>query len=192
MVEPPAQLRIRIAESFGAPAKRQKSRWQFLPWAVAAAAILTLTIGLTLENRARQTEAENARQVSNQLARMSHVFEILQAPGTQEISFGKAGEASPRGHLFVHQKLGIVLVAAQLPAAPSGWQYESWIVPKNGPPTPVEPFRLDTNGRAISIVPGPFNPSELSAVAVSMEPDNIRPVKPTKVLFAAPLEQAKS
>jgi len=89
--------------------------------------------------------------------------------------------------LFVHEKLGIVLIAGGLPAPPTGFRYESWIVPKNGAPKPIEPFQANSEGQAVSLIPGPLDITNIKAVAVSVEPDNVPAVTPTKVIFAAPL-----
>jgi Anti-sigma-K factor rskA len=172
LVNPPSRLRRRIIESF---APRRVRRWQWVPWLVPVAALLVMTVGLMLQNRARRAE----------LARVSNVLEILQAPGTKQVAFAGEKPDSPHGSLYIHQKLGIALVVGSLPAAPAGWKYESWVVPKTGNPEPVEPFQADAQGRAVSVVRGPVDLDTLAAVAVSMEPKDSQPTKPTTVVFAA-------
>ena len=189
LVGPPRHLRQRIANSFAAMPKADPgaSPWQWLYWAVAAVTILALTVGLSIQNGARRAEQNRLRDTTHQLDRMAHAVEIMQAPGTEQVQFGSAQSNRPRGNLFVHRHLGIVLVADRLSNAPSGWKYESWIVPKNGPPRPVETFAPDSAGQAVSLVPGPVKSEEWQSIAVSMEPDNTHPQRPTKFLFSAPL-----
>jgi hypothetical protein len=116
---------------------------------------------------------------------MALMLEIVQAPGTKQVSFG--GADAPQGSLFIHAKLGVALAVANLPAAPDGWKYQSWVVPKQGAPQPVESFPALSGSRAVTVVPGPVNVNDWSAVAVSMEPADSRPTKPTKMVFAAPV-----
>jgi anti-sigma-K factor RskA len=194
-LEPSAALRRRIVETFDSaraetavppPAKRRAS----LGWMVAfaAAAILTLVfgVGLFFEHQARLFEERRAQANSTELARMTSALQILQAPGVKQVTFGPQPE-TPHGSLFIHERLGIVLIAGGLPAPPSGFRYESWIVPKSGAPKPIEPFQANSNGGAVSLIPGPLDVANIKAIAVSVEPDNVAAVTPTKVIFAAPL-----
>ena len=181
LVDPPTRLRRRIESTF---VPRRTSRPAILPWFVAAAAMLALVIGLTVENRARRTDLQIAQSNSAELARLSHIVQILQAPSTVEVSFGP-GKTGPHGSLFVNPGSGIALVVRGLPAPPAGSNYYSWVVPKNGPPRPVAPFKTDNRGSAVTVVPGPVNVAGITAVAVSLEPENSHPVTPTTVVFAA-------
>jgi hypothetical protein len=194
-LEPSAQLRRRIVETFDSsrvetpvplPAKRRSPLgWMF---AFAGAAILTLVfgVGLFFEHQARLFEERRAQANSTELARMASALQILQAPGVKQVTFGPQ-PATPHGSLFVHERLGIVLIAGGLPAPPSGFRYESWIVPKSGAPKPIEPFQANSDGGAVSLIPGPLDIANIKAIAVSVEPDNVPAVTPTKVIFAAPL-----
>jgi hypothetical protein len=175
LVEPPARLRRRLQEAI-APKPAKQRFW--LPWAVAAAALLILAMTWTWQVRSRSSE--EVRQ-----ARVSAMLQILGAPGTQEVSFTDPKLPNLHGAVYIHQELGLAIVIDHLPNAPSGWKYESWVVPKSGAPRPVEPFHPDSVGRALSIVPGPLNLAGVGAVAVSLEPENSHPVKPTTLVFAA-------
>ena len=193
LVNPPRRLRQRVANSFGEweGTGQKSSSWQWAYWALAATTILALTIGLNLQGHARRAEGEQSRRIEAQLARMSRAVEIMQAKGTEQVAF-KAPSSGEQGSLFVHRRLGVVLVADHLSGAPSGWKYESWIVPKSGAPEPVESFEPDANGQGVSVIPGPTKPDQWKAIAVSMEPVDIEPIRPTKVVFAAPLEGGES
>lgn len=175
LVDPPRRLRRRVHEAI-APGVTPSRRW--LPWLVAAAAVLLLAVGLRQQLRSSSSSA--AEQ-----SRVSAMLEILGAPGTQSIPFTDAKTPALHGTIYLHQKLGAALVVDRLPDAPPGWKYESWLVPRGGAPRPVESFEPDGHGRAMSLVRGPVNPAEISAIAVSMEPEHSRPVKPTTLVFAA-------
>jgi anti-sigma-K factor RskA len=181
MVKPPAQLRARVLAGFGV--QRREPNW-FWAFAAVAAVLLLAATGLFLQNRALRTEmAEAAQRNAAAGARLAAASEILQAPGTRLVTFGP-GEA-PHGSVFVHSKLGIVMVAGTLGPAPAGWNYETWIVPASGAPQAVESFTPDAKGSAITIIPGPVGVNSVKAVAVSLEPPGATLQKPTKVLFAA-------
>jgi len=198
LVEPPTGLRNRIAASVGAtpvivmPSPKQKRRPAIVPWLVAAASIAALAIGIGYEENARRTESASfgaALEASNkaEAQRTAAMLSILQAPGTKQVAFNISESNLPHGSLFIHKNLGVAMVVAHLPSAPAGWKYESWIVPKNGAPQPVESFATDNTGFAFTVVKGPVDVSQWSAVAVSMEPLDSTPVKPTKPVFAAPV-----
>jgi hypothetical protein len=171
LVEPPAHLRRKVLAAF-LPQEQKKRAWSFLPWLVTAAALIAMIAGGEYERRVRTADFQEAQ-------RMSKAIEIVQAPGTKQVAFAQ-------GSLFIHQKLGVALTA-NLPAAPDGWQYESWVVPKQGAPQPVESFPAVTGSPAVTVVPGPVKVSDWSAVAISMEPLNSKPTKPTKLVFNAPV-----
>jgi hypothetical protein len=174
MVAPPAQLRQRVLAGFGATRPQRNWFWAF----AATAAVMVLAVfGLFLENRELRTR--NAAEG----ARMAAASQILQAPGTRLVTFGPG--AAPHGSVFVHAKLGIVMVAGTLAPPPVGWNYETWIVPASGVPQAVEAFTPDAKGSAITIIPGPVDANSVKAVAVSLEPLGATLQKPTKVLFAA-------
>jgi len=189
LVNPSPRLRQRIVSSIGEKAAPQIENFGWL-WgvaALAAATILALTIGLSVQNREWRAERNQARAASGQLARTSDALKIIQAPETQLIDFGPPASGTPGGRLFVNRHLGIALVARGLSTAPAGWKYETWIVPKSGPPQPVESFELDPAGQAVTVVPGPVRENDWKAIAVSQEPDNVQLTRPSRLLLSAPL-----
>jgi Anti-sigma-K factor rskA/Putative zinc-finger len=176
-VEPSPQLRRRVLAGFEKPVK-DWSRIFAWTFALAAAAALILAFAWNAERQARL--ADNI-----ELARLREIEQILQAPATKQVTFGPQ-PAAPHGSIFVHDKLGMILIADGLPAPPAGWTYESWVVPKDGAPQPIEAFRAP-DGRGISLLRTPLPMDQLKAVAVSLEPTNTPITKPTKLVFAAPL-----
>lgn len=175
---PSPQLRRRVLAPFAPPPKKPSP---VLAWALAiAAGILVLTFAA-----AWNVERSKRLANENELARLRQVEQILAAPGTREVDFGPQPSA-PHGHVFVHQKLGILLIADGLAAPPAGWMYESWVIPKGGSPIPVDAFSAP-DGRGVSLLHTALPADQLAAVAVSLEPVNTPITKPTKVVFAAPL-----
>ena len=165
-VNPPDRLRSRLLSGFGV---ETRPFWlRSLPWAVAlcsAAALIFTTLA--------------PRPTAN-----AGVIDFLATPGTRQVSFGTNG---PRGSVLVQQEKGMLLVVVNLPAAPAGKMYETWIVPRSGAPKPTGQLKIAKEGNGVGLIPGPIDPATVQAVAVSVEPAGTNPVKPTQVLFAAPL-----
>jgi len=169
-LDPPPRLRSRILAGFGL---ETRPFWvRALPWSVAIASVAVLL--LTVVSSARRKPAGN----------VASAIDFLATPGTRQVSFGKDG---PHGSILMQQEKGMLLVVVNLPAAPSGKMYETWIVPMTGAPKPVGRLELAKNGDAVGHIPGPLNMASVQAVAVSIEPAGSQPVTPTKVIFAAPL-----
>lgn len=184
LVNPPARLRQRIRDSVPSQAAPRRL---WLTWALAAAALLAIIIGLTSQIQHERAAAVIARTQTADRDRLSSALQILGAPGTTAVAFTDPKSPELHGAIYIHQKLGLALIIDHLPTAPAGWKYESWIVPKTGAPQPVEPFHPDSGGRAVSVVPGPVEVAHLDGIAVSMEPLQSHPVKPTTLVFEARL-----
>jgi anti-sigma-K factor RskA len=177
-IKPRPQLRTRVLAGFGQPVKE---RTPFFGWAFAFAAVAALVIAYFAWN------AEHIARISRdvELARLREIQQILQSSTTKQVTFGPQ-PAAPHGTLFIEQKLGIILIADGLATPQPGQTYESWVIPKNGAPIPIEAFTA-SQGRGISLLRSPLPISDLKAIAVSLEPANVPVTKPTKVIFAAPL-----
>jgi len=175
--KPSAQLRGRVLAGFGQAVQERRRRFNWA-FALAAAALILLFAAWFAEHNQRLADTV-------ELARLREIQQILEAPDTKQVTFGPQ-PAAPHGSIFVQQKLGMILIADGLPAPPAGWTYESWVVPKNGAPMPMEAFRAP-DGRGISVLRSPLPVGDLKAVAVSLEPVNAPVTKPTKLVFAAPL-----
>jgi anti-sigma-K factor RskA len=87
----------------------------------------------------------------------------------------------------VHQRLGVLLLASNLPQPPSGKTWELWLILKDDPaPKPAGLFQSDPQGNALYLMPGPVAAST-AAVAVTLEPDSGSPAPTTKPVIVAPL-----
>jgi anti-sigma-K factor RskA len=188
LVDPPARLRSRILRSF--PQEPDRFTTSVIPkpahrrpaaaWLAFAASLLVIG-GLIW-----RIQYQNGRSAA-QNRQVAEVARILQAPESRTISFGSENAHGPYGRVFVNPALGVVITASSLPAAPAGWSYVSWIVPKNGSPRPVGPVPPHGTGQVLTLIPGPIDASTTAAVALSLEPPGATLEKPTKVLFAAPV-----
>jgi hypothetical protein len=177
-VKPSSQLRRRVLAGFG---QHAKNPWRALNWAVGLAAAAALMIAVIAWNTERSARVAS----SAELGRLREIQQILQAPATKQVQFGPQPTA-PHGSVFVNGKLGMILIAEGLSAPPEGWAYESWVIPKDGAPIPVEAFNAP-DGRGISLLRSKMPLDQLKAVAVSLEPVNQPVTKPTTVVTVAPL-----
>jgi hypothetical protein len=197
--EPPAGLRNRIAASvnlkpvIAMPPKKRVIT--YAPWLIAAAALITMIVGIDHQANLRRQEVSSLSasldtaksQAVTEAQRTAQMLNILQAPGTTEVELHVNKPDQPEGNLFIHAKLGVAMIIANLPDPPPGWKYESWVLPKAGEPEPIESFSKNQAGIAFTIVKGPVDIAQWSAVAVSLEPESSRPVKPTKTVFVNPV-----
>jgi anti-sigma-K factor RskA len=98
------------------------------------------------------------------------------------VNFGEGQPSPPRGNIFVHSRLGVLLIASNLPPLPAGRTYEMWVIPtKTSAPRPAGLFLSDAQGSAINLLPVPLD--ALYAVAVSVEPESGSPA-PTNIVIA--------
>ena len=78
---------------------------------------------------------------------------------------------------------GVLLIASNLPPAPSGKIYEMWVIPKGGKPLRAGVFQSQSDGTAMHIQRGPVDVSATGAVAVTLENEGGADV-PTMPLLA--------
>lgn len=192
LADPPPWLRRRILGSFHPEPDRAEPQlapnlapkgpaWRLSPAWLAFAASLLVIGGLIW-----RIEYQRNRNTA-QYDQLSAAARILQAPETRTVLFGPQTGREPSGRLYVNRNLGVVIAVSSLPAAPAGWTYESWIVPKVGSPRPVSPIATQQSGQVFTLIPGPIDANTVMAVALSLEPPGARLEKPTRVLFAAPV-----
>jgi anti-sigma-K factor RskA len=184
-VVPPARLKRRVLAGAGV----QRMSWGWLA-ALAAACMLMVALWLSVQERSRSAELAQVRhtliQVSSQRDRLMQALSFLDDPATLPVSFGKGQPLPPHGNVFVHSKLGVLLIASNLPAAQSGKIYEMWVIPKGGAPRPAGLFQSE-GGTAMHILSGPLDLGTLGAVAVTLEPEAGSPAPTTTPIIVAPV-----
>jgi anti-sigma-K factor RskA len=185
-VAPPRRLKRRIMASIGV----ERSRWGWAA-ALAAACMLVVALWLSVQERQRTSELADARRtllgVTAQRDRLQQALSFLDDPATLPVSFGKGQPAPPRGNVFVHPRLGVLLIASNLPPATSGRIYEMWLIPKGGAPRPAGLFQSEPAGTALHMLSGPVDTSTLGAIAVTLEPESGSPAPTTTAIIVAPV-----
>lgn len=179
--EPPARLRKRVLAIAGSQTA-SRLKWSPVWAAVAAGAVITAVVFNIRGHRAsaelaqaatelRQVQSESTAQ-TRELARLNEAFAILNQPDAKQVVFGGAAPLPPRGRVFVDPARGVLLLASNLPPAPTGKTYEMWVIPKakGGKPVPAGLFQSAADGTAIHVRPGPVDVAATGIVAVTLEP----------------------
>ncbi len=184
---PPARLKRRVLAGFGI----ERSGWGWLG-AFAAALMMVVALWLSIQERHRASELADARrqviEITAERERLNQAFNFLNQPETKQVNFGAGEPKPPRGNVFVHPRLGVLLIASNLPTLPSGRIFEMWVIPtKNSAPRPAGLFQANAQGSAMNILSAPMD--SLYAVAVSIEPEAGAQV-PTNVILVAPIPTA--
>ena len=168
--QPPKQLRRRILASVGV--ERSGFRWAPV-WAAATALSLAAAIYFGNQQRHSAEEAQllrtQMRSQATELTRLTEAFAILNGPDTRETAFGTDQPKPPRGKVFVNPAQGVLLMASNLPPAPSGKLYEMWTIPKTGRPVPAGLFQSASDGNAMHVRRGAIDVDATGAVAVTVE-----------------------
>jgi hypothetical protein len=184
-VVPPARLKRRVLAGVGV----HPMSWSWLA-AVAAACMLMVALWFSVQERSRSSELAQARhtliEVSSQRDRLMQALSFLDDPATVPVSFGKGQPIPPHGNVFVHSKLGVLLIAANLPAAQSGKIYEMWVIPKGGAPRPAGLFQSQ-GGTAMHILSGPLDLGAIGAIAVTLEPESGSSAPTSTPIIVAPV-----
>jgi anti-sigma-K factor RskA len=181
-VVPPSRVRRRVLASVGV----ERAGWGWIA-ALAAACSLIVALWLTVEKRAADRELGEARRTLQQSVierdRLEQAFSFLNQPETRQVNFGRDQQAPPRGNFFLNPRLGVLLIASNLPALPAGKAYEMWVIPKGAAPRPAGLFQSGPQGTALHISPGAVDSGV--TLAVTVEPDSGSSAPTSSVLFAA-------
>jgi len=194
--EPPARLPKRVLEAAGGrPARRLN--WSPVWAAVAAGAVIAAIVFNTRVHRASAELAQAAAELTRvqsesaaqtrELARLNEAFAILNQPDAKQVVFGGAAPQPPRGRVFIDPTRGVLLLASNLPPAPTGKTYEMWVIPKGGKPVPAGLFQSAADGTALHVLPGPVDVAGTAAVAVTLEPAAGVPQPTSQPVIAAAL-----
>ncbi len=185
---PPARLKRRVLAGFGI----ERSGWGWLGL-LAAAAMLVLALWLSVQERQRANQLADARrqiiQITGERDSLQQAFSFFGQPDTIQVNFGQGQPKPPRGNVLVNSRLGVLLIASNLPMLQPGKIFEMWVIPKGGTPRPAGIFPADAQGSAVHMLSGPIDPQLLDKIAVSIEPE-AGSQSPTTVIFAAPVPGA--
>ena len=135
-----------------------------------------------LANELALVRQQNSQQTI-ELARVNQAFAIFTGADTTVTTFGE-GQPRPKGKVFVSPSQGVLLVASNLPPAPSGKAYEMWII-KGGKAKAAGMFQSAPDGSAMHLQRGSMENTD--AVAVTLENEAGADQPTSTPLFAAPI-----
>jgi len=153
--------------------------------------MLVVAVWLSIQERRRSNELAETRQnlirVTSERDQLEQAFSFLNQPGTRQVNFGGAQPQPPRGNVFVNGRLGVLLIAGNLPQLAPGRTYEMWVIPKGGAPRPAGLFQSAANGSAMHLLSGPVDVASVGAIAVSVEPETGSQAPTTTPIIVAAL-----
>jgi anti-sigma-K factor RskA len=185
---PSPKLRRRILASAGH--EQRGFLWTLLAVATAVLACFAAVYFSGRENQYAQESAALREQIRRQeidLTRLNEAFAILSRPDTTVTTFGTGQTTPPKGKVFLNATQGVLLIASNLPPAPSGKAYEMWVIPKQGKPAPAGLFQSQPDGTAMYLEHTPVDLATTGAVAVTLENEGGAPQPTSTPLIVAPL-----
>jgi hypothetical protein len=167
-VVPPARLKRRVLGAVGI----QPMGWTWFA-AACAAAMLVLALWFNVQSYQRGQQLAEVRQnltvAEADRVRMESVFRFLEEPETRQVNF-KGGAPQPRGNVYFHPTLGVLLIAANLPPVNASQTYAMWLLPKDGStPRPAGLFQSNQAGAAMHTLRQAVNLADIAGVAVTVE-----------------------
>jgi len=184
---PPARLRNRVV---GLVAE-EKRGWNWTAvWIVATACVALIAVWLGMARRDQARTLADARlevqRKSTELARLNEAFALMNDPAAKQLVFGE-NTPKPRGRVFVNSKQGVLLLASNLPPAPTGKTYEMWMIPKSGKPVPAGLFQSESDGTAMYLRKGAVDVATVGIIAVTLEPEAGSPQPTSTPIIVAAL-----
>jgi anti-sigma-K factor RskA len=188
-----ARLRTQPASASGV--RRRPSR----PWGALAAALVAvlglgfgyvqLREGRDLRARLAQT-MERLAETSERLASREATLDRILGPGVQMAQLTAGGDPDPGVQLFWdRERHRAILHGYRLEPVPAGRAYQLWFI-RDGAPVPSVTFKPEPNGQVnVEEIPLPAD-GELSAAAVTVEPESGSPQPTSPVLLVGPLERS--
>lgn len=146
-------------------------------WGVLAVASFAMAVFAASFFRGRErdlaqqlaTAREQLRTQTLEFTKFTEAFAIINRPDTVVIPFGQTGSPAPGGKVFVNPSKGVLLVASNLPAPPSGKVYEMWLLPRRGMPVAAGLFQPAMDETALHLKRGPVAIGATAAVALTLE-----------------------
>ncbi len=181
--KPERIVRERLLASVGR--QRQSRNWLFAVAALSAACVALVVYSVWAANAQGQLESQIAA-LQTERNQLRSAVEVLSQPDTRTVQFGVA-ENTPHGRAFVTPTGGVVFVGSQLPHIASDRAFELWLIPKQGAPRPAGVFRPNARGNFVNVSNSHVSPSDLQALAVSIEPLQGSPAPTTTPILVVPL-----
>jgi anti-sigma-K factor RskA len=89
--------------------------------------------------------------------------------------------------IYLHPRLGVLLIASNLPPLSANQAYEMWVIPKGGAPRPAGVFQSAQDGTAIHVLGEAIDITQVGAVAVTIEPASGSAAPTMPIIIAAQL-----
>jgi anti-sigma-K factor RskA len=165
-----------------------------LPWALAAC-LGILGIGAVLEWRQANANIETVQsqtaQLRQELARGQARLEeqeqeigVLATPGSAALALaGQKEHPESKGTVYWNKRDNRWVVAADLPPAPAGKQYQLWYITAGAGPQSAGMLNTDDTGHGFSVVALPPTATGIAAAAITLEPQG-GSEKPTLPIYA--------
>ena len=198
---PSADLRERVLSRIRGPSARSSTapRRPSAPWGALAAGLVAavgLGFGYVQLREARDLRAE----LDGTMQRLAETSELLTAreatlnaifePGVQMFQLTASGDPDPGIQLFWDQQRHRAIVHGfKLGPVPEGRAYQLWFI-KDGAPVPSVTFKPEPTGHVkVEQIPVPAD-GEVSAAAVTVEPESGSTQPTSPILLVGPLKRS--
>jgi anti-sigma-K factor RskA len=151
--------------------------------AVACIALVAIGAWLSIELSRKQRTLQH---VTGERDHLRFALEIMARSETRQVQFGQSDNVA-HGRVFVTPKGTFVLIGSDLPSIASDRTFELWLIPKGAAPVPAGLFKANSGGTAVHVYQEPVNLSQISAVAVTVEPGQGSLAPTTKPFLVVPL-----
>ncbi|HKU63003.1 MAG TPA: anti-sigma factor [Gemmatimonadales bacterium] len=196
-IAPSAELRqrvlARVAESPSRRLRPSRTPGRLVLW-VALAASLIAVVGLALNLRAAQGELRDLRELlsdtQGRLAAREATLNAIFEPGVQMYQLTASGDPEPGIQLFYdRQREQAIIHGFRLRQVPEDRTYQLWFI-RDGKPVPSVTFKPEQDGHArveqIPVPPG----GDVSAAAVTIEPEAGSAQPTTPIILSGPLKRS--
>jgi anti-sigma-K factor RskA len=198
---PSTDLRERVLSRLRAPSVRVAApvRRTSAPWRALAAGLVAaigLGFGYVQFREARDLRAELGRTMQR-LAATSELLTAREAtlnaiyePGVQMFQLTASGDPDPGIQLFWdRQRHRAIVHGFKLKPVPAGRAYQLWFI-KDGAPVPSVTFKPEPSGHvSVERIPVPAD-GEVSAAAVTVEPESGSAQPTSPILLVGPLKRS--
>ena len=198
---PSPDLRERVLSRMRAPSVRPAAppRPVSAPWGALAAGLVAaagLGFGYVQLREVRDLRAELGRTVQH-LTETSELLTAREAtlnaifePGVQMFQLTASGDPDPGIQLFWdRQRHRAIVHGFKLKPVPEGRAYQLWFI-KDGAPVPSVTFKPEPDGQvSVEQIPVPAD-GEVSAAAVTVEPESGSTQPTSPILLVGPLERS--
>jgi anti-sigma-K factor RskA len=183
---PPSSAKAALVERIGATAHVESPsavaplvRPRRLPWpavwaGVMAAGLAAVAVGLSVSARYETRLAALAREsavLRAEIDRERHLVAMLRDPATEIVALsGREPAPEARARMIWNTQEGGLLVAAGLPATPTGKVYQLWAIVGKNPPVSAGVFTVDAKGTGSLRVLPLAGVGKVDVFAVTLEP----------------------